>query len=65
LFTWLSFGSALPVKVAQFSVGANTPQKTNKINNLLTKWRRADLIQNLGSDKGSRWVLAEKTAEKK
>jgi hypothetical protein len=23
LFTWLSFGSALPVKVAQFSVGAN------------------------------------------
>ena len=24
LFTWLSFGSALPAKVAQFSVGANT-----------------------------------------
>jgi hypothetical protein len=24
LFTWLSFGSALPSKVAQFSVGANT-----------------------------------------
>jgi cell division protein FtsB len=23
LFTWLSFGSALPAKVAQFSVGAN------------------------------------------
>jgi hypothetical protein len=23
LFTWLSFGSALPSKVAQFSVGAN------------------------------------------
>ncbi|ART51966.1 hypothetical protein CBP34_10275 [Acidovorax carolinensis] len=25
MFTWLSFGSALPSKVAQFSVGANTP----------------------------------------
>ena len=24
LFTWLSFGSAQPSKVAQFSVGANT-----------------------------------------
>mgnify|MGYP002661743344 CR=1 FL=1 len=24
MFTWLSFGSALPSKVAQFSVGANT-----------------------------------------
>jgi hypothetical protein len=24
LFTWLSFGSALPSKVAQFSVGANS-----------------------------------------
>jgi hypothetical protein len=24
LFTWLSFESALPSKVAQFSVGANT-----------------------------------------
>ena len=23
MFTWLSFGSALPSKVAQFSVGAN------------------------------------------
>ena len=23
LFTWLSFGSAQPLKVAQFSVGAN------------------------------------------
>ena len=23
MFTWLSFGSALPAKVAQFSVGAN------------------------------------------
>ena len=40
-------------------------QKTNKINNLITKWRRAGRIQNLGSDKGSRWVLPEKIAEKK
>ena len=35
-------------------------QKTNKINNLMTKMRRQGLIENLGSDKGSRWVLAEK-----
>jgi ATP-dependent DNA helicase RecG len=40
-------------------------QKVNKINNLLTKWRRAGLIVNMGSDKGSRWVSAEKKAEKK
>jgi ATP-dependent DNA helicase RecG len=40
-------------------------QKVSKINNLLTKWRRAGWIVNLGSDKGSRWVLAEQVAEKK
>jgi len=40
-------------------------QKTTKINNLLTKWRRAELIRNLGSDRASRWSLAEKTAENK
>ena len=36
MFTWLSFGSALPSKVAQFSVGANTfmgPKKGEKIKN--------------------------------
>jgi len=40
-------------------------QKTTKINNLLTKWRRAELIKNLGSDRVSRWSLAEKNAENK
>lgn len=34
--------------------------KTNKINNLLTKWRRSGVIVNLGSDRVSRWALAEK-----
>ncbi|CAD5374917.1 hypothetical protein RA210_U700004 [Rubrivivax sp. A210] len=29
LFTWLSFGSALPSKLAQFSVGANTRKYTH------------------------------------
>jgi ATP-dependent DNA helicase RecG len=40
-------------------------QKTTKINNLITKWRRADLITNTGSDRVPCWVLAEKIAEKK
>jgi len=31
LFTWLSFGSAQPSKVAQFSVGANMLQATQDI----------------------------------
>lgn len=35
-------------------------QKTNKINNLLTKWRRSGLIANQGSDRVPQWVLAEK-----
>lgn len=35
-------------------------EKTIKINNLLTKWRRAGLIVNRGSDRVSRWSLAEK-----
>lgn len=35
-------------------------QKSNKINNLLTKWRRAGVIVNRGSDRVSRWTLAEK-----
>lgn len=49
----------------KLSEALNEEQKANKINNLLTKWRRAGLIVNLGSDKGSRWVSAEKNAEKK
>lgn len=40
-------------------------QKINKINNLITKWRRADLITNTGSDRVPCWVLAEKIAENK
>jgi hypothetical protein len=40
-------------------------QKRHKINNLLTKWRRGGWIVNVGSDKGSRWMAAEKVAEKK
>lgn len=49
----------------KLSEALNQEQKVNKINNLLTKWRRAGVIVNLGSDKGSRWVSAEKSAEKK
>lgn len=40
-------------------------QKVKKINNLLTKWRRAGLVENQGSDRIPRWTLAEKNAEKK
>lgn len=29
-------------------------------NNLLTKWRRAGVIVNRGSDRASHWTLAEK-----
>ena len=49
----------------KLSEALDEQQKRNKINNLLTKWRRAGLIVNIGSDKGSRWVAAEKIAEKK
>lgn len=40
-------------------------QKTNKINNLLTKLRRKGIIENQGVDSAPRWCLAEKIAEKK
>jgi ATP-dependent DNA helicase RecG len=40
-------------------------QKINKINNLITKWRRAGLITNTGSDRAPCWILAEKIAENK
>jgi ATP-dependent DNA helicase RecG len=40
-------------------------QKTNKINNLLTKLRRKGLIVNVGVDSAPRWQFAEKFAEKK
>jgi ATP-dependent DNA helicase RecG len=51
--------------LSKLSEALDEVQKVNKINNLITKWRRAGQIINLGSDKGSRWVLAEKSAEKK
>jgi ATP-dependent DNA helicase RecG len=51
--------------LGKLSEALDEGQKVNKINNLMTKWRRAGQIINLGSDKGSRWVLAEKSAEKK
>jgi ATP-dependent DNA helicase RecG len=40
-------------------------QKTNKINNLLTKLRRKSIIENHGVDSAPQWRLAEKFAEKK
>ncbi len=49
----------------KLSDALDAPQKASKINNLLTKWRRAGRIRNLGSDKGSRWVLVQEIAEKK
>jgi ATP-dependent DNA helicase RecG len=51
--------------IGKLSEALNEQQKSNKINNLITKWRRAGRIVNLGSDKGSRWASAEKIAEKK
>lgn len=51
--------------LSKLSEALDERQKSNKINNLLTKWRRAGFIVNKGSDKGSRWVTAEKVAEKK
>lgn len=47
--------------LGKLSDALNEAQKSNKINNLLTKWRRAGWIVNIGSDKVSRWVSAEKT----
>lgn len=38
----------------------DSQQKVHKINNLLTKMRRKELIINVGSDKASLWKLAEK-----
>lgn len=49
----------------KLSEALSEKQKINKINNLITKWRRSGRIVNLGSDKASRWVAAEKIAEEK
>lgn len=44
----------------KLSEALNDIQKTHKINNLLTKMRRAKQIINAGSDKASLWQIAEK-----
>ncbi len=45
LFTWLSFGSALPVKVAQFSVGANSKAYIGTPERLALRWVLAGAIK--------------------
>jgi ATP-dependent DNA helicase RecG len=44
----------------KLSEALTTDQKVTKINNLLTKMRRNELIVNAGSDKASLWKIAEK-----
>jgi ATP-dependent DNA helicase RecG len=46
--------------VSKLSDALSDEQKTNKINNLLTKLRRGGRIVNKGSDRSPRWWLAEK-----
>ena len=64
------FGQATRQEVNQLllpklSDALDEQQKTNKINNLLTKLRRKGIIENQGVDSAPRWCLAEKIAEKK
>ncbi len=64
------FGQATRQEVNQLllpklSEALGEKQKTNKINNLLTKLRRRGTIENQGADKAPRWCLAEQIAEKK
>jgi ATP-dependent DNA helicase RecG len=64
------FGQATRQEVNQLllpklSEALDEKQKTNKINNLLTKLRRRGIIENQGADKAPRWCLAEQIAEKK
>jgi ATP-dependent DNA helicase RecG len=59
------FGTASHAEINQMQVPKlretlTEKQKLFKINNLLTKWRKSGLIQNLGSDRAPRWALAEK-----
>ncbi len=42
-----------------FGESLSEDEKKNKINNLITKWRRAGIIVNHGSKKAPRWTLAE------
>lgn len=46
--------------IPKLSDALGDKQKTVKINNLLTKWRRNGLFVNNGSDRAPRWQLAEK-----
>lgn len=64
------FGQATRQEVNQLllpklSDALDDQQRTNKINNLLTKLRRKGIIENQGVDSAPRWCLAEKIAEKK
>lgn len=59
------FGSATrkeidAVLLSKLSALLTDDQKTNKINSLITKMRRNDLIKNLGSDRKPLWKIAEK-----
>jgi hypothetical protein len=57
LFTWLSFGSALPAKVAQFSVGANSKSATDRNNTIHTFTQaEADEFIKLSSRVDDEWV---------
>ncbi len=42
-----------------FGESLSEEEKKNRINNLITKWRRAGIIVNYGSKKAPRWTLAE------
>lgn len=46
--------------IPKLSEALEEDQKIKKISNLLTKWRRHNLIVNMGSDRAPRWRLAEK-----
>jgi ATP-dependent DNA helicase RecG len=59
------FGSANRAEINLFllpklSDALTEEQKVSKINNLLTKWRKQGLIENLGTDRTPRWTLAAK-----
>lgn len=59
------FGSASRAEineflVPKFSEALTEVQKSNKVNNLLTRWRKQGLIENHGSDRAPRWTLVRK-----
>jgi ATP-dependent DNA helicase RecG len=64
------FGSAKRTEIEsllldKLSDALNDDQKLDKISNLLSAMRRAGIIQNVGSRKVSKWVLADKMQDKK